>query len=89
MKRLLFLFLSMLTMSGVFGQNLLSKVDSVAATTSNVISTVYNDTKSTIGTVYNDSKDAVEFLYPEVKSAVIAIAKRNWLWCRTCIYYNR
>jgi hypothetical protein len=75
MKRLLFLFLSMLTMSGVFGQDLLSKVDSVASTTSNAISTIYNDTKNTIGTVYNDSKDAVEFIYPEVKSAVIAIAK--------------
>jgi hypothetical protein len=75
MKKLLVLFVAMLSMSSIFGQNLISKVDSVATSTGNAISTVYNDTKNTIGTVYNDSKDAVEFLYPEVKSAVIAIAK--------------
>lgn len=72
MKKFLILFITaILSFSPVFGQE---QVSNALETSTNAISTVYNDMKSGITTVYDDVSSVTGPIYQEVKSAVIAIA---------------
>lgn len=72
MKKFLILFITaILSLSSVFAQE---QVSNALETSTNAISTVYNDMKSGITTVYDDVSGVTGPIYQEVKSAVIAIA---------------
>jgi len=72
MKRFLILFITaILSLSSVFGQE---QTPGALETSTNAISTVYNDMKTGITTVYDDVSGVTGPIYQEVKSAVIAIA---------------